>query len=235
MSSALPWSYSRISCFKDCKRKYRFRYLDRIKSVPGPAAARGNRIHRLLEQYVQLDTEGRALERGLAADKVSLRGAPADYVEALRAQSLSRPGTVMSELALTVSTDWHIVKKYSPEHWGTAIFDVFQETGGGNNYVVYDYKTGKVYPEAHEFQAAVYALTAYKVTGKIPAVNFLYLDQGEHRTYPDKGYFTGEDLADAEFLLGHILAEMAAEGAFPKQRTGLCRFCDYRDLCQEED
>lgn len=232
--NGLPWSYSRISCFKDCKRKYHFRYVEKIRGTTSTAMERGNRIHAMCEQYVKGIGGEAALKQSLACEGIKTGGVLFDWLTALRKRVDGTDTEVVPELALHVSSNWCVTEKYSPEHWGTAILDVFQAVGDGANFVVTDWKTGKVYPEAHEFQALLYALTVYKVFGKIPLVRFVYVDANEDHEYPAKdGMFSVKDMEDAEFLLRSILADMAEEAEFAPEKGKSCFFCDYKDLCKE--
>ena len=47
-------SPSRASDFKNCPMLYRFRVIDRLPSLPSPAAARGTLVHAVLERLFDL-------------------------------------------------------------------------------------------------------------------------------------------------------------------------------------
>lgn len=52
------YSASKINSFKQCKKLYKLRYLDKIKTDSKPKALeRGDLIHRLLEHYLKTDSK----------------------------------------------------------------------------------------------------------------------------------------------------------------------------------
>ena len=51
------WSYSKLSLYESCPRKYKFRYIDNIPSPKHPAAERGTNIHQGVEDYLHHKTE----------------------------------------------------------------------------------------------------------------------------------------------------------------------------------
>ena len=75
MSPAL--SPSRAADFKQCPLLYRFRVVDRLPSVPSPAAARGTLVHAVLEAVFDLPSH----ERTPAASVALLPQAWAALVE----------------------------------------------------------------------------------------------------------------------------------------------------------
>ncbi len=60
MVSAL--SPSRASDFMTCPLLYRFRVIDKLRSTPTPAMARGTLVHAVLERLFDLPTDERTLE-----------------------------------------------------------------------------------------------------------------------------------------------------------------------------
>ena len=50
-------SYSQANTFRDCKRKWAYRYVDKRKGIPSLPAIRGNRYHSAIEQAILDDVE----------------------------------------------------------------------------------------------------------------------------------------------------------------------------------
>lgn len=226
----LPWSYSKISCFKSCKRKYFFRYILKLPSAPSKAMARGNEIHKACENFV----DGLISEEAFATTLLNYEIKPnsyfADFVRKLRAAKES--GTdITTETRIPFTKDFEVFKKEpGQEQFGIAILDVISRADSGDR--VFDYKTGKVYADDHEFQALLYALVVYRISGKIPEVYFLYADSDEQKRYPGANRnFTEQNMVDAEFLLNFILEEMSKEIDFDPTESFRCRFCDYIERC----
>lgn len=44
-----PWSLSKVQCYESCPMKYKFQYIDKIKTEQTKALAKGSKIHNILE------------------------------------------------------------------------------------------------------------------------------------------------------------------------------------------
>jgi len=51
-------SPSSINTYKQCPRKYYYRYIERLESVPNIHQVRGNIAHKVLEEFFDIDLEG---------------------------------------------------------------------------------------------------------------------------------------------------------------------------------
>lgn len=57
MSNILPLSFSRINTFKRCKRKFYYRYIERLKEEEESEALKlGKLVHTALEKHVMTET-----------------------------------------------------------------------------------------------------------------------------------------------------------------------------------
>lgn len=125
-----PWSYSSMSTFKQCPKKYyHTRVAKDFMDVGGEAANYGTDVHKVAEDYIAL---------GTPVPKKYAYLAP--IVE--KAQGL--PGTKYAELKLGVSKiggDYYPCDFTSPDAWWRGIIDLLSVAE--NKAFVIDWKTGK--------------------------------------------------------------------------------------------
>lgn len=133
------WSLSALSLFERCKYAYWNRYILGIKDNrlrTGPAA-RGTDIHKEIELYL---TEGHPLSHAVNS---YWHGALNDI----------KRYPFWAEHRIALDRNWQPVKW--EDGWLQMIIDLKVQKPGG--YTVYDWKTGKQYPEHFE-QKELYAL-----------------------------------------------------------------------------
>lgn len=226
-NNALPWSFSRLDCWETCPRKFKYRYVQHIKSVPGPAAERGTRLHELCEKYVRGEMSREAFEGRYVPAAKGGQGLVLSHINAYAAARANTVVKVRTEHAVKFDVDYKLLPDEAKDHFGVVIYDVMIWSPDGG-FAVVDYKTGRVYEDKHEQQAATYALVAYRQTGMIPAVRFLYLDSNdviEHK-------FTPEQLDVMEEIINDDLEAIDAELDFPASPDDHCKWCDYRQMCR---
>ncbi len=244
-------SPSRASDFKNCPMLYRFRVIDRLPSLPSPAAARGTLVHAVLERLFDLPAAERtpAAAAGLVPgqwerlveQEPELRtvfdqdvdGAPdAWYSQAItlieRWFTLEDPTTLEPaerELYVEAEVDGLVLRGY---------VDRLDVAPDGQLRVV-DYKTGRSPSELFErsslFQMKFYALVLWRSRGVVPTLlQLVYLGNGEIVRYsPDEA-----DLRATERnvkALWTAIQRAAETGDWRPRVSKLCDWCDYRDLC----
>jgi hypothetical protein len=158
-----PWSYSRLSSYDSCPRKYFFHYVEKRPSSrpPSPAADRGSAIHEKAEKY---------LKGELAIYPPELQKV-AQHAMTLRAKKAS------SEQKLAVNANWEPCDYESPDVLMRAIIDVLYS----DDKVVHiqDWKTGQAYP-AHAVQMENYVAVAaaHHPDAERFHTCLIYIDQG---------------------------------------------------------
>lgn len=251
MSPAL--SPSRAADFKQCPLLFRFRTIDKLEAPPSPAAARGTLVHEVLEHVFDLPAEQRTpqaavallperwealtrerpeLSEMLAAatdldDRSWLDDAEALVRRWFTLEDPTRLEPAERELYVEAEVDGLTLRGY---------VDRLDVAPDGAMRVV-DYKTGRAPGERFEgkalFQMKFYALVLWRLRGRIPQLlQLVYLGDGQIvRHVPDEA-----ELRSLERNLQAVWAAItraARTGDWRPQRSRLCDWCDFRDLCPE--
>jgi len=245
-------SPSRAGDFMTCPLLFRFRTIDRLPSLPSPAATRGTVVHSVLERLFELpapertpDT-ARALLRpewerlveaepevaSLFVDEAELSAWLTSAEELLQGYfSLEDPTRVL------VSEREQYVEVVLPGGLRLrGIIDRLDVAPTGAVRLV-DYKTGRAPREAFEgkalFQMKFYALVLWRTTGTIPALlQLMYLgDRAILRYSPEES-----DLLAVErklLALWEAIEKATQLQEFRPRRSRLCDWCDHQALCPE--
>lgn len=110
--------YSRIASYLECPRKYKYTYIDKLPSKPGPAMARGTAYHNTLEALLNWKIK----KNDLAPLDLSKRAA----VHYAHEERLSASET--DRVVYAVEFYWH---ELYPIHRPLAVEHSFQITRGG--------------------------------------------------------------------------------------------------------
>lgn len=232
-------SPSKIALFEDCPRRYRFKYVLKLPSVPRPWLSFGNSMHAALKELFDLEPDARtweALERALRANWV--RDGYADAEEERRYGIRALDG-----LKRFFETEPDVRTLPPPrlrEHWievkvGDVVLngkvDRVDETPEG--LTVVDYKTGE--PKAPERASADLAFTIYAILvrgllRRAPS-RFVwhFVEAGEKVVTVREPEALDRALED---VLG-MVERIRAEAEFPPITGPGCRFCDYLERCPE--
>lgn len=252
-------SYSSLTTYESCPRRYAFRYVERLPGeVPPGQFAFGSAIHRAFEVFV----------RGLIRARAD--GTPAPDVAALRVacdEVLARAGLEPDELARMRDAAGPVLERFLRREASSASIPVAAELGFGvdvelladagcvrfvgyidrvdrasdGTTVITDYKTGR--PRAHAVVDTDRQLTAYAyaagrgalrdpATGDVvpPASRLcLYFADGTEVSTTR----TAGDLAAFERDLVAMATRARQRQFDPRPAPGRCRWCEYRGICDE--
>ena len=243
-------SPSRAGDFMTCPLLFRLRTIDRLPSVPSPAATRGTVVHAVLERLYDLPALERTLEAAAALVRPEWERLLATEPEvgalfADEAELTTWLGTSRNLLAgyfsledptrLEPAAREQLVQVVLPGGLRLrGIVDRLDVAPSGDLRVV-DYKTGRAPGEMFEakalFQMKFYALVLWRTRGVVPRLlQLLYLGDREVLRYsPDEA-----DLLAVERKLLALWAaiDRATElRDFPPRPSRLCDWCDHKALC----
>ena len=248
MVSAL--SPSRASDFMTCPLLYRFRVIDKLRSTPTPAMARGTLVHAVLERLFDLPTAERTLDAavGLVPQEWERIAAEEPEMLELLAEHDGRTDEWFSGAGALLET-WFGLE--DPTRLEPADRELYVETEVDGlvlrGYVdrldvapdgamrVVDYKTGRSPSERFEgkalFQMKFYALVLWRLRGEIPRLlQLVYLGNGEIVRYvPDE-----QDLLGVERkvkALWRAIEQAAETGDWRPSPSRLCDWCDHKAIC----
>jgi len=250
------YSHSRLDTFQQCPRKYKFRYIDRIKSdTEGIEAFMGKRVHEALEQlYKELKfTKQMPLEELLAYYEREWERHWHAHVQIVREEL--NPGHYF-ELGRRCLTDYY--RRYAPFDQGRTLGleeRIELKLSDGNRqytvqgfidrltwdpktetYEIHDYKTGSSVPTQEnadqDRQLALYHIGILQRWPDAKRVKLVW-----HYLAADKELTssrTTQDLASLEAEVISIIHDVEAEtarAAWEPRTSALCDWCEYKPLC----
>lgn len=205
-SKVLPWSYSTLTAFETCPRRY---YLTKIAKVVteqyGAEAKHGNEVHKAIE----LDLKG---ERPLD-EKYAKYRPMVDVVKKYK-------GEQMIEHKFGVTENFEPTNFFGRDVWCRGVIDYAVIIG--NAAVSIDWKTGK--PKQDSQQMRLFAAATFTMNENIDVVRTGFAWLGHNKM--DVETFKREDASEiwGDFTRRVIRMEKAAEqNKFPPNPSGLCR------------
>lgn len=232
---------SKLQCYLDCPRQYRFRYVDRRpeRRTFGPTAL-GRTVHKALRDFYALEGDERTLDNLLKCLRRSWD--PTGY----RSQKESDDAFARAEDMLrtyhqkTNTGGVRVValeSKFSHARSGDGILvtgriDRLDLDGG--EYVIVDYKTGRFGSDDETIDEALplslYAIAASAVLGRdVSRIAVEHLPTGRRaETKRDADRLAGDWKAIAD-----IVDEIRGQSEFLPRPGSLCRWCDYLTACPE--
>lgn len=209
-------SYSRLSTFEQCPRRFEYQYV--LKSVVdngSEATIYGTRIHEALEKYGR---DGEELTPETERYK--------KLVDSL----LARPGDKYFEHQMALLKDKTPCDWFDPNVWLRGIADVL--VVDGKKAFVGDWKTGKV--KDNPTQLMLFACMVMEHFKEVEEVKtaFIWLAHDEVTSSVFQRHF-----------LGHMWRTLAARmdavqdavdlGVFQARPSGLCGWCPAKDICPD--
>lgn len=206
MTKPVAWSYSALTAFETCPRRY---YLTKVtKQVvepPTEATTWGNSVHKALELRI---TQRKVLPTGM------------EQWEPLVNSILSKGGKVEAESRMALTRNLKPTTFFAKDVYVRGITDVTVEKNG--KLFVGDWKTGKPTPESAQLRLSAAMVMAHKphVTTVVNAFVWLKTNEVTAET------FTRDDIPGIwqEFAPRVQRLEIAMEeNKFPAKPSGLCR------------
>ena len=250
-------SPSGASTFRQCARRWKFRYIDKLPDPPGEPALRGTFVHHVLEELLAAAPSQRTLERARA------------ICRELWPQMAEDPGFEALGLPAAESRGfrwnaWRDIEGYFELVDPTAVdvvdrerdmrttldgvpfrgvVDLVDRTPEGLR--VTDYKTGRPprerYVDSRLTQVWLYAAALASVGDDVSEVRLLYLGEtassrGERRPTEIARALDPDALSaavDEHRSTWERIGEAVETGRFEPTPGPLCSWCPYRDDCPE--
>ncbi|MGH7295834.1 MAG: RecB family exonuclease [Polyangiaceae bacterium] len=233
-------SYSRIQRYEQCPRSFRFHYVDKLDSLPGPELVFGKAMHRVLEQLVAehaLEREAAPLSLERAERLWQLRWIQdgltgvGSFYEGLRMLEsfVASDGVVEPSSILAVEQSFEIaIGRFRV----VGAIDRVDRTGE-RSIVVRDYKSGWLIPSREELwehlQLGIYALAARELWPWAEQVE-LQLNMLRHDVKLKTSRTDAE--LDAVRRYVEVLGErLEADEEFGPRPSTACAHCDHRAHC----
>jgi len=208
-----PYSYSRLATFAKCPAKFKYNYIDKIDVpfVPSPAMERGTEIHNSLEAYVNKQTER------LHEDIHQHYG---EFFFHIRENFECQP-------EVKWGLNWELEPcDYNDGNCMVRGFMDLRFVPEDDNIQVFEYKTGKIYPE-HSHQQWLYGTATLLEYSDAEGVDVtaIYLDQKQNKKiyYPASMLFEYKPMLLREI---QTIEELPLDQFISKPQW-TCRWCQF--------
>lgn len=246
------FSPSKLGTYRDCPRRYQYRYIDKIRrETRFIEAFLGECAHRALEELYEGLRHGRKAGREEVAASFE-RAWESEYSEEIRRQDQRYTALDWKGIGRECVTGYYdlhfpfaedrtveVEKRVSfplrvgEEECSIEGFIDRLALAPDGAFEVHDYKTGRSLPAQQEvdrdWQLAIYDLAvrhAWPDTQRVRLV-WHYLRHGRRLV-------SERSAAQREVLKGEIAALIAGikrDREFPPHKSALCGWCEYRDIC----
>lgn len=202
----LPWSYSSVTAFETCPRRYFLTKVTKaVSDPPNEAALHGSAVHKAIEDYLKDD-------KGFP-DKYAQYKPVVDKVK-------GSTGDKRIEYKFALTNAFKPTEFFAKDAWVRGVFDV--SIINGTNATVLDWKLGKL-KEDHD-QLKLFAAATFATDPEVQTVKtgYIWLAQGK----TTKKTFQREEAGSIwrDFLPRVRRLEVAQEsGNFPPKPSGLCK------------
>ncbi|MBI5210680.1 MAG: PD-(D/E)XK nuclease family protein [Elusimicrobia bacterium] len=254
------FSFSKLDTYRDCPRRYRYRYVDRIKRERRTAESfLGSCVHASLEDLYRHLQQGRTMpweeflavfdghwaagwsdaieihDKRLAADDFKKVGKDClwTYYEAHAPFADGKSHEVEKKLSMTLAVD---VDGEQEEYHIDGIMDRLSFPRGRPDAVeVHDYKTGAHLPTQDQvdemFQFQVYDLLVRRQFPRTRSVKvFLHYLRFGRALEPGRDPAVDEG-EKTKAELASLIRAVKRDHAWEPRRSHLCDWCEYRDIC----
>lgn len=252
MSGLAPaYSFSRISTFEHCARKYRYRYLDQIREAfDSIEAFMGRQVHETVEWlfsragHEDRPTAAQTLSRycehwdariaaAPRAVRVVKRDETAEMYRRTGAEILNRfhRERYVSDTRETLANEKHFEVVIDGRFRFQGYIDRLARDAEGRLYVI-DYKTGRRAPDRFEGKEAdqleAYALAVF-AEADVDELDLVleFLRAGKVLTRRVRR----TEIVQVETRLAEKIATVGEATVFPPSPGALCDWCGYNDIC----
>lgn len=231
-------SFSQIDTFQTCPLQYRYRYFQRIPTLPSATLTFGTTIHNTLRDFYRLKKPSQKNLLALYAQNWSSQG----FKDQDHEQKVKNKGARMLKRFyqheyepknLPIALEQSFVVKISDDLKLGGRFDRIDRHG--DQLEIIDYKTGRVWEQKRvdqSLQMTVYALAAtnrgvYHQRPENIILSFYFLQTGEKK----KTQRSATDLEKGRQEIAKV-GDQINHSDFTAKPGLWCRFCDFRLLCE---
>lgn len=220
-----PYSFSKLSLYNQCPRKFKYRYIDKIKVpfVYNEALLKGGAVHSILEHHPDESTHKLANTYKHIAQR---------FLKTELANQIFKQPTLRE-------FDFGLSKKLEPTEYNDsdALFRgsidcIFKEE---DQLVLIDFKTGKLKDEKYQSfdQLMFYSLYFFQKYKELQTIKISYV-YVEHENAENYLVLERKYLNNYVKQLIDIIKLAETEENFNKNITPLCGYCDYKDVCEKD-
>lgn len=228
-----PYSQSKISLHNQCPRKFKYKYILKLPESEQDKTAlfKGVRIHNLLEHYPNKD-----MDQNEETEQIQNKFIESELGQKYLNENVLRTAQREIQIKLILTDEGLIpqdeLKRKDLSFYGYVDYINVLEYQGRNILTLVDWKTGKLKDQKYQeyeqlLYYSIYFFKKYKV--KEIRISFCYI---EHFVENDL-ILKIENLKHyEEVLINGILK--AEESVFEPNKSKLCDWCPYQDVCQKD-
>ncbi len=250
--SFVEYSHSRLSTFETCARRFRYRYLDKIKvETEGIEAFVGRRVHEILERlYHHVARHKRPPSLAQVLDRFR-KDWSLHYHEQIRIVRIERPMQHYYSIGTRCLENYYrkhypfdegeTIAIEGPFHgqldaegrykWFGIVDRIVRKDPG--RYEIHDYKTGAYLPPKRRFetdrQLALYQIGLEQSYSDAEEVELVWHYLSHNKTIRSRRSPEQIDQLKADMI--SLIDQVEAEEEFPPTPSALCRWCDYNQIC----
>lgn len=217
MATVAPWSYSSLTAFEQCPRRYKLTRIDKtVSEPPTTATTHGNEVHKALELAVR--------------DTTALPDKFKQYtplVEMVR----NSPGVKKTETKFGLTRSFTPTDFWAKDVWVRGVLDlaILQSESA----IVLDWKTGK--PKVDSDQLKLFAAATLALYPRISTVKTGYAWL-THNRLDTETHHRGDEVEIWKQFIPRVqrVDEALSSGKYPPKPSGLCRaWCPVpRSMCE---
>lgn len=231
-------SKSKVNTYLKCPLEFKFQYIDEIEVPQNRYMALGSDVHLIAEKFSERfgdDLDDVNIENELLkiAHEQDIGYDVADHIDNL--SSFFKEVFVENDYKLFCQEEYLL----DEENRFSGICDIILEDENGE-LVVIDYKTSKSSSfSKYRLELCYYKLLVENVFGKtVSSVGIFFTKNGRLRLLDvcdednKRKYLCESEIKEAVDTLHYVRSEINNEN-FPANRQFLCRYCTYREICDE--
>jgi CRISPR/Cas system-associated exonuclease Cas4 (RecB family) len=216
MAKKLALSFSRLSTFEQCGRKFEYLYVSKQVQDQGSVHTEyGTRVHEALEKV---------------ATGVGDHTEESKPFAALLAKIVARPGKQYYEYQMSVNGDRQPCDWFDSEVWVRSIADVL--IVDGEKAWIGDYKTGKVKDDMTQLQLFAAMVFIHFPEVQTVTTSYIWLLKGEltNMTFTRKMLPSIWQALEERF---NRVQEAVETGYFQPKPSPLCNWCAAKEICPD--
>lgn len=223
MNSYNPYSFSKISTYVSCNRKFKYSYIDKIKIEEKPSIAllKGRAIHSILEHYPYKSTNSLASKYQDLTNKFINSEYGKKY--------LSNDNFCIKEYKFGLDYLFEPSDYYDKNTLFRGCVDFIGRIN--NELYLCDWKSGKyVELRFQNFnQLLFYSIYFFQKYDNIESINlsYVYVEHNLENTL----IVRREYLDNYTSELSNLIHEIESDTTFKKNKTKLCDYCVYQECC----
>ena len=250
------YSHSRLSTFEQCPKKFKYKYLDKLKPEIEKTIEThlGSAVHKTLEWvYTSIKETGRDIkiddiiiqyteewQKEFSENILIVKKqfTARDYfnkgvqflVDYYSKHSPFKDGTIACEKRI-------LIKLEEGEYEIQGFIDRLVYNLETGEYEIHDYKTGNALPTQEridkERQLALYSIAIKEIYGREKEVLLVWHFLAHNKILKSKR--TNSELEKLKKETAELIKKLESTKEFPRNRSALCNWCEYKNICFEEE